>query len=84
MFEENSKSRIQRPHYKRGNLALGQLQKAVRHCNRTQFRMAGHILRLPNHRAAKVAISWTPADSRRKIGRFPAEFADGRLQVGGR
>jgi len=30
-----------------------------------------------------VAISWTPADGRRKIGRFAAEFADGRLQVGG-
>jgi len=31
--------------------------------------MAGHILRLPDHRAAKVAISSTPADGRRKTGR---------------
>jgi len=71
MFEENSKSHIQRPHYKRGNLALGQLQETVRHCTRTQIlvRTAGHILRLPDHRAAKVAISWTPADGRHKTGR---------------
>jgi len=34
-----------------------------------RFRMAGHILRLPDHRAAKVTISWTPADGRRKTGR---------------
>ena len=27
-----------------------------------------YILRLPDHRAAKVAISWTPADGRRKTG----------------
>jgi len=34
-----------------------------------RFRMAGHILRLPDHRAAKVAISWPPADGMRKTGR---------------
>ena len=34
-----------------------------------RFRMVGHILRLPDHQAAKVAISWTPADGRRKTGR---------------
>ena len=27
-----------------------------------RFRMAGHKLRLPDQRAAKVAMSWTPAD----------------------
>jgi len=35
-----------------------------------RFRMAGHILRFAHHRAAKVAISWTPADGRRKTGRY--------------
>jgi len=34
-----------------------------------RFRMAGHILRLPDHRAAIVAISWIPVDGRLKIGR---------------
>jgi len=34
-----------------------------------RFRMAGHILCLPDHRATKVAISWTPAGGRRKTGR---------------
>ena len=65
MFEKKSKSHIQRPHYKRGNLALGHLQKAVRRHIVTERRlyMAGHILRFPDHRAAKVAISWTLADA---------------------
>jgi len=34
-----------------------------------RFRMAGLVLSLADHRAAKVAISWTPADGRRKTGR---------------
>jgi len=46
---------------------MGQLQKAVRHCNRTQIPYRWS--RLPDHRAAKVAMSWTPADGRRKTGR---------------
>ena len=35
-----------------------------------RFHMAGHILpSLPDHRAAKVAISWNRLDGRRKTGR---------------
>ncbi len=34
-----------------------------------RFRFAGHILRLPDHRILKMAISWQPAQGKRKQGR---------------
>ena len=75
MFEENSNSYIQRPHYKRGNLALGQLQKAVRHCIVTErrFCMAGLVIyyayQIIERRKRRQYPGVTQADGRRKAGR---------------
>jgi len=57
------------PDYRQGNLALGQLQKLSDIVTKRRFHMAGHILRLSDHRAAKLGISWTPVDGRRKTRR---------------
>jgi len=42
------------------------LQDTVAEC---RFRLAGHILRLPDHRHSKTAIRWTPAGGTRRRGR---------------
>ena len=34
-----------------------------------RMKMTGHILRLPNERPAKIALSWTPTNGKRKRGR---------------
>ena len=34
-----------------------------------RFRMAGHIIRLPEERPAKTAMTWTPSEGRRGRGR---------------
>ena len=34
-----------------------------------RLRLAGHILRLPDHRPSKMAMSWTPPGGKRKKGR---------------
>jgi len=90
MFEENSKSHIQRPHYKRGNLALGQLQETVRHCTRTQILS----VRLVIYYAYQIIErrKWQYPGLQRMAGikqdaqedvlqNFPAGFADGQFQV---
>ena len=35
-----------------------------------RFRMAGHVLRLPEERPAKTAMTWTPSEGRRGRGRL--------------
>ena len=34
-----------------------------------RLRLAGHILRLPDHRHPKIAMTWTPPEGKRKQGR---------------
>jgi len=45
------------------------IYKTSKHGRVPYWNTAVYILRLPDHQAAKVAISWTPADGRRKTGR---------------
>jgi len=69
MFEKDSKSRIQRPHHKRGNLALGQLQKTVRYYNRTQIPYGWSYTMLTRSSSGESGNILGPADGRRKTGR---------------
>ena len=39
-----------------------------------RFRLAGHILRLPNERNAKSAMKWVPIGGKRKNGRLKATW----------
>jgi len=69
MFEEHSKS-YTKDHITNEEILLwANSRKLSDIVTERRFRMAGHILRLPDHRAAKVAISWNPVDGRREIGR---------------
>ena len=34
-----------------------------------RVRLAGHVLRLPDHRHSKIALRWTPPEGKRKRGR---------------
>ena len=84
-------SHIQRPHYKFRNLALGQVQKTVRHCNRTQIPYDWSYTTLTRSSSGESgnildSSRWqsknrTPQED--VVQNFPAGFADGRLQVGG-
>jgi len=71
-FEKNSKSYTQRPDHITNNEILlwanSRKLSDIVIVTECRFRMAGHVLRLPDHRAAKVAMSWTPADGRHKAG----------------
>ena len=59
------------PHHKRGDLTenVGQEDFIVAEW---RFRMAGHILRLPEERPAKIAMTWTQSERRRGRG-WPKE-----------
>jgi len=55
------------PHHKRGDVTenVGQEDFIVAEW---RFRMAGHILRLPEERPAKTAMTWTQSEWRRGRG----------------
>ena len=48
-------------------LPLPEMQDLQDIVNEKRRRFAGHILRLPNERPAKVAMTWTPKMGKRKM-----------------
>jgi len=71
MFEENSKSHtLYKGHITNEEILLWFNSRMLSDIvTERRFRMAGHILRLPDYQAAKVAISWTPTDGGHRTGR---------------
>ncbi len=80
MFEDNPWHILERPRHKRGTDENGRNTGPIHDIvTERRRRFAGHVLRMPDGRPARVAMTWMPSMGKRKKGR-PKRPGDRRFE----